>query len=277
MQYKVLNYIKKHEALSFIVMTYLFNWSIWGVLYISYLGVIDKNIYNKYFMSINLPASFGPTIVSIFFTGILYKKEGIKKLFIRLTKWKYNPIYYVIVIGWYPIMCYIIVLIYNFMNNNSKMEFGGKPSLILVNTILMLIFGGPLGEELGWRGYLLPKLQKKLSPLKSGLLISIVWTCWHIPLFLMPCTFQYGVSFLLFLILNVYLSVLITWVFNRTNGSLIFPILIHTSCNVALGELVQVKPISFLFALILIIFVLLTMIPIVSDMVKNKSRKVVNV
>ncbi|URZ00527.1 CPBP family intramembrane glutamic endopeptidase [Clostridium felsineum] len=277
MQYKVLNYIKKHEALSFIVMTYLFSWIMWGVVYASYTGVISKWIYNERSRLLLILGSFGPTTISIFFTGILYKKEGIKKLLLRLTKWKYNPVYYIFVIGWYPIMCYITVLIYNFMNNNSNMWFGGKPNLILISTISILIFGGSLGEEIGWRGYLLPRFQEKSSPLKSGLLIGIVWACWHIPLFLISGTSQYGIPFALFLILDIYISVLITWVFNRTNGSLIFPILIHTSYNVSLNLVHGLMPISFLFALIWIIFGLLTTIFIVSDMVKNKSRKAVNV
>ncbi|URZ15110.1 hypothetical protein CLFE_011280 [Clostridium felsineum DSM 794] len=114
MKYKTLSYIKKHEVLTFVVMTYVVTWIIWGIVYLSYIRVISKSIYNEDFRLLLTLGAFIPTTVSIFFTGFLHKREGIKKLLNRLTKWKYNFIYYILVICFYPFICYIVVSIYKF-------------------------------------------------------------------------------------------------------------------------------------------------------------------
>lgn len=277
MYQKFANYIKKHEILSFIVMVYICSWAVWGILYSSCAGIISKSIHKEHIVVFVSLGSIMPSIISIVLTGFIYKKKGLKQLFIRLTKWRFNIVFYIFVLGYYPLIYYIIVLIYNTMNNGSKIRFGGTPHWILVSAIWILIFGGPLGEEIGWRGFLLPRLQGKFSPFIASLVIGIIWACWHLPLFFIVGTVQNGTSFPLFVLSTLNLTLQITWVFNRTKGSLIFPILFHTASNTAAGLIYGlVMPLSFSFVLVCIIVQLIITVFIVIDMINNKLDKVVN-
>lgn len=275
MQNKTINYIRRHEILSFIIITYLCSWTIWGILYSSYIGIINNSIDKKYVLLFIILGGFVPSTISMVMTGGLYKRKGLKQLLSRLIKWRFNPVYYIFVIGCIPLIYYISTLIYNTLSNSFQIEFGRQPYSLLISAILILILAGPLGEEIGWRGFLLPRLQKKLSPLKSSLIIGIVWACWHLPLFFISGTSQYGIPFFVFLMSVIFFSMQITWVFNRTKGSLIFPIIYHTAVNTSSSALVHGAIMSNNFLLIFGIVDVIITIAIIFDMSRNKSYKVI--
>jgi membrane protease YdiL (CAAX protease family) len=92
------------------------------------------------------------------------------------------------------------------------------------------LFGGGL-EEPGWRGYLLPEMQRRHSPLVAALVIGVVWAVWHLPLFLLPGTVQNDIVPWLYLPNLVGLSVLLTWLTNAADGSVVPAILLHGGAN----------------------------------------------
>jgi membrane protease YdiL (CAAX protease family) len=102
-----------------------------------------------------------------------------------------------------------------------------------------VLFGGPLGEEIGWRGWLLPTMQSRLSPLLSSLIVGLVWGAWHIPLHLRgvyDASMGGGLTGItLRLASSCLLAVLFTWLYNRARGGLLVVILFHTSVNNASG------------------------------------------
>jgi uncharacterized protein len=106
---------------------------------------------------------------------------------------------------------------------------------ILIVFAVTLLFGGPLGEEIGWRGWLLPTLQVRLSPLLSSLIIGLVWGLWHLPLHLRGLydgAMGPGLpGFLLRIASSCLLAVLFTWLYDRARGGLLVVILLHTSVN----------------------------------------------
>jgi membrane protease YdiL (CAAX protease family) len=112
---------------------------------------------------------------------------------------------------------------------------GSSWSGILAVFGLTLLFGGPLGEEIGWRGWLLPRLQLRLSPLLASLIVGLVWGLWHLPLHLRgyyDADLGAGwVGFGLRIASSCLLAVLFTWMYNRSRGGLLVVILLHTSVN----------------------------------------------
>ena len=119
---------------------------------------------------------------------------------------------------------------------------GGLVGVLLVEFVRILFLGGPLGEELGWRGFALPRLQQRRTALTSSVLLGLVWGLWHIPLYIVPGTGQYELlrtgtspAFAIggFVGWTIGLSVLFTWLFNQTQGSLIVVILFHAAVNLA--------------------------------------------
>jgi membrane protease YdiL (CAAX protease family) len=101
---------------------------------------------------------------------------------------------------------------------------------------------GPLGEEAGWRGFALKRMLRNSTPMKSAVLLGIVWSLWHLPLFFISGTTQnalsiYGLfpALLGYLLYTVMISVLITLLYVMSNGSVLGSILLHTMGNLSLG------------------------------------------
>jgi membrane protease YdiL (CAAX protease family) len=114
--------------------------------------------------------------------------------------------------------------------------------VLLVEFVRILFLGGPLGEELGWRGFALPRLQQRRTALTSSIFLGLIWGLWHIPLYFVPGTGQHeilrsgtspGFAIGGFVGWTIGLSVLFTWLFNKTRGSLIVVILFHAAINLA--------------------------------------------
>lgn len=101
--------------------------------------------------------------------------------------------------------------------------------------IFIFIFGlfqGPLGEELGWRGFLLPRLLEKCSPLKASVILGLVWAVWHMPAGMLiggPYYFRAVAGTLLFTASTIALSILMTVLFLHTRGSVLLAIAMHWS------------------------------------------------
>jgi len=121
-----------------------------------------------------------------------------------------------------------------------------------------LFLSGPFAEELGWRGFALPRLQQRYGPFLGTLLLGILWGLWHSPLYLLPSyASQYGgASPLLllaqFIVTSIFITWCMAWVYNKTKGSLLIMILFHTSLTFQ-GVMQQVfpfQPNSLLFATI---------------------------
>ena len=99
--------------------------------------------------------------------------------------------------------------------------------------------GGPIAEELGWRGFALPRLQARIGALAAGLVIGVAWGLWHLPFFLFGegASVVGGMPFVWYVLLIVAWSVLMTWVYNNTRGSVLLAILFHAAINTTMGSL----------------------------------------
>ncbi|BCY17588.1 CAAX amino protease [Leptolinea sp. HRD-7] len=237
--------IQKHPLASYTVIAYAISWilvipfilSEWGVLHGDYrIAFIIK--------------SFGPFAAALIVTGITEGKQGIETLRGRIRQWRAGWVWYALTLLAIPALFMIGLLI----QPGAASGFTGlTPAVIigyLVSFVIVAFGGGPLGEEPGWRGFALPRLQGTYGSLKGTLLLSLIWTCWHLPDFLTSA--QGGgpgvpastllVNFVLFLLLVTSLSILFTWLFNHTGGSIFMAILAHASVNTPQVALVPMFP-----------------------------------
>jgi len=121
---------------------------------------------------------------------------------------------------------------------------------------ITLLYGGPLGEEIGWRGFALPYLQKRHNPLWASIILGLFWALWHAPLdishgFVMP-GFE-GVVYRL--VFTIPITLLFTFFYNRTKGSILIAILLHTSTNFGF-EIFQIQTASSFVVFCVIVLVL---------------------
>jgi membrane protease YdiL (CAAX protease family) len=110
---------------------------------------------------------------------------------------------------------------------------------MVVPMFIFLTIAAGIGEEFGWRGFLLPRLQSRYNALVSGLIVGVAWATWHVPLFFVKGTSQYEQQLeggllpviLGYAVLVIVQSVQFTWLFNNTKGSVLLAAVFHGASN----------------------------------------------
>ena len=167
-----------------------------------------------------------PTISAIIISGLTDGLKGIKNLFSGFKIWKVNFLWYfaglILIIA--PLIFALFYLLF------GGIAPGPAPSYtfaIFLLDLFIALISGPLNEEAGWRGYALPRLQSRFSALTSSIILGILWGFWHLPLYLV----ENRLPFYIFIFLNIVLSIIITWGYNNTNGSLVIAVFFHFCFN----------------------------------------------
>jgi len=118
-----------------------------------------------------------------------------------------------------------------YVQNNEPASFA-----LLAVMLVMSLITGAMGEELGWRGFALPLLQQRFNPLVSSLIIGSVWAVWHLPLWFTGMGWE-QMSFSLFAVSCIMMSIVLTWICNNTNGNMVLVTLFHMCFNFGLNVL----------------------------------------
>ena len=113
-------------------------------------------------------------------------------------------------------------------------RFGGE-SWFIVAVAIVISTPFQAGEEVGWRGYALPRLAQRFGLGRASLVLGVIWAMWHLPLFLVPHTDTTGQSFPVFLLQVTALSVVLAWLFAKTQASLLLTMLLHSAVNQTIG------------------------------------------
>lgn len=115
------------------------------------------------------------------------------------------------------------------------LELLAQPVAILPLFVFIFLLQGPVPEEFGWRGYALGRLQERWSALTASLILGMLWALWHLPLFYMEGVAQSLLPFWAFAIQVTAASVLMTWLYNNTDGNLLIALLFHTMINLSIA------------------------------------------
>ncbi|MGG6270346.1 CPBP family intramembrane glutamic endopeptidase [Leptolyngbya sp. AN03gr2] len=173
--------------------------------------------------------SFGPSVAAIVLAA---RRSDVRSFLIRAYDWRIRWIWYAIAFFFPAVLMSIALGLYElFSGTLPHSPASGRGWLVVVNFILVLLMGGPLGEELGWRGYLLPRLQARFNALWSSLILGLIWSSWHLPLFLIPGTVQQQLPIVPFYLNTIALSFLFSWLWAHTRGSVVLAIVFHTGVN----------------------------------------------
>ena len=228
-------FVEQHTLLVFFVLVFALTWPF---LIMDALG--SHNL-----LPFRLPVplliltGYQPALAAIIVTGVLSGKSGIQDLFRKLLVWRVGGRWYATAIFGYAVLCMVTVALAAMPDGVSNLSilspeianFG--PSEMIINvTILFIITGLVNGEEIAWRGFALPRLQAKWNALQSGVILGVIWALFHLPLFLtLTGSSQTGQNPWAFLLGTIGLSIIFTWLYNNTRGSLLLAYMLHAAVN----------------------------------------------
>lgn len=210
------------EINKYVISTFLLTYFTWGIV------AVYTQINNVLFgLSIPMIILYIIGVIAPAICAIAVKKQELsKEKFKVFLKNIICPSKY---LTWY-IYIFIFILIFNFVPFLILDGIKSAPIyMILLQLPLFIVIGGL--EEIGWRGLLLPNLQKKFTPFMSTLIVGIVWTLWHLPLFFILGTYQgLYLNFFVFMLHIIAFSFILSVVYNRTK-SIFMCILCHALSN----------------------------------------------
>ncbi len=222
--------VKIVDIAAFLVLTFAWSWGFWGSRILLELGLIEGAPVLP-----NLGA-FGPTVAAFILVAYASGLGGVRRLLGRAIQLDYSNRWLLVALLLPPAIVGGALVVAVATGTTPTFPWAGQPIVLLIAFVWILLLGGPIQEEFGWRGYLLDPLQERLTPLGGGVAVGLIWAVWHLPLFYIPsATIYYQNPFLGFVVSITLLSVLMTWVYNSTNGSLLPVLLMHTSWNWAQG------------------------------------------
>lgn len=219
---------QRHKIGTFFIATFVISWAIWlpTAVFAPDSGVL---------LSLG---TFGPTVAALGLTAVAEGKAGLRDIWRRLWLWRVGVGWYLFSLGGTAVFVLAAIGIYRLGGGSAALVFNDPAQWYLVIPVFFyVLFFSVLGEEMGWRGYALPRLQARYGPLVASLIIGFIWSAWHLPLFWLPGNFHQTIPLSLFLLQSVALAIIYTWLYNRTKGSLLITHLFHAASNVTLGVL----------------------------------------
>jgi membrane protease YdiL (CAAX protease family) len=223
----------KHVWLFFAV-AYAFSWIFWIPDALAAHGMNLPAGMAKFLASPYNPAAFGPLVAAIVLTLILQGWKGILALLKKGIDFRFKKVWLVAILL-LPLVIFAGGTLLSILSGATKPDFSVvlNPAYMFIAFFVIFLTGGPLEEEFGWRGYALPRLQSRFGALTSSVILGLFWWFWHLPLVFIPGRFMTD-NLLLFLALSVEFtltSILFTWIYNNTNGSILSVLLLHSTMN----------------------------------------------
>jgi membrane protease YdiL (CAAX protease family) len=213
----------------FFVLTFAISWLLWLP------SVLRSNGYANLPEIVSLPGMFailGPAITAFILVGRESGRAGMGQLLRRVIETGFNKWWWLPTLLLMPIIGLLTAAVMSLLG--AETPEWAAPTLLtaLLTGVTILFIGGGL-EEFGWRGYALDRMQTGKNALLASLVLGFFWGLWHLPLFFMEGTTfsEGGIPIWEFVLQMMVLSVLYTWLYNNTRGSLLVAILFHTIGN----------------------------------------------
>jgi membrane protease YdiL (CAAX protease family) len=214
---------REYPVVLFFVLALALSWAVWIPATLLLSGTVST--------AVVIVGSFGPAVAG----ALLTKAQGrsLRTWVADMARFRVGARWWLVALG-LPVAAAAVGTV------AFAAEFGPIDLSVLPNRIPMWLFGlvfvslaGGGNEEPGWRGYALPHLQRDYSALTASLLIGVVWAVWHLPLFVLPGGMYAGKSFTLYVPFVVAFSVILTWLYNGSGGSVPAAMLLHAGINSA--------------------------------------------
>ncbi len=253
----------KNNILRFYITIFLFSWIPWGIAIFS--NGSQGDVFINSLIAIGGIAPMFATILFILFSKTItsIKYNFTKRLF------GFNNIstkYYILILFLAPILVIVSILISLLFNQpisqftDGIRDFGSFSGFL--STLVFVLIFGPIPEEIGWRGLGLDLLYQKNNKLVSSIILGIIWSIWHLPLFFINGTYQNTEIFNFLGMLNFFLTIIptcivISWFYFKTNRMILSAILFHWSSNFSGYLFAQTAITRFIYLILILLIVLI--------------------
>ncbi|MDX9993376.1 MAG: type II CAAX endopeptidase family protein [Anaerolineales bacterium] len=255
------SWIKRHSLGAYFFLAFLITW-----ILISPLALSAQNVFNfQLSPHWHFLGALGPISAALLVTAISAGKAGVSKFLGSLLNWRAG-VFWVLVSIFSPFAIFLLsVLILLLMGNPlpdfSKLVSGEYATFGWMGGSLLSAVMYGIGEEAGWRGFALPRLQKKHGALMATFLLSIFWALWHAPMFMYR--FEFGTIQVIGFFIGMFAGAIwLTFLYNSTGGNTLMVIFWHTTWNIVniIGLVVSMDVVSYMSAIIIVVAVLIVII-----------------
>ena len=211
--------------ITFFGLTFLVSWTLWAAA-----AAIPESVSLREMRWIAfLPGTFVPGLVAMGLTARAGGGPGVRGLLTPLFASSVPVRWYVFAVTYMAAAKLAAAAAFRMIDGEwpafAPLSWWLLPAAILFSTAFQA------GEEIGWRGYALPRMAAGMGLAPASVLLGVIWACWHLPLFYIPATDSTGQPFLPYLLSVTALSVAMAWLWARTNGSLFLVMLMHAAIN----------------------------------------------
>jgi uncharacterized protein len=220
--------LRRYPLLSFFGIAFAISWTY--VIVLEVIWPLPDTIVT------DTPVLLGPVVAGFVMTAVTTGREGVRELRARIVAWRVPA-------RWYAVPLLVVPALYlaGLALVPGALASGTAPAATTIALypalfVVMAFLGGPVLEEPGWRGFALPRLQRRWGPSYGTVFLGLAWALWHAPQYLTP-TFAASnggrtiLGFIAFAVALTSFSILITWVFNHTGASVFMAIVMHTCLN----------------------------------------------
>ena len=209
----ITSFIKRHPLVTFFILAYAFSWWPWA------LSIPGLPIF-----------PLGPMVSALTLTAVINGRAGLIALLAKVVQWRVN-------LRWYGVVLLLPVALGVFAFVLNLLLGAPMPAAVqlsswaaILQVLLVQLFIIQVGEELGWRGFALPRLLEGRSALAASLILGMLWVGWHLP------SYATGAISAIFIPIPFITAFLFTWLYLHTNGSVLIAILFHSMLN-TVGEI----------------------------------------
>jgi uncharacterized protein len=228
--------IHRHPLISYFAIAYAGTWLVWALFVLSRdgSGLLPFHSPASFLVLIGIGTFSGPTVGAFVVTAVTAGAEGVVRLLWRIVQWRVGVVWYLFVlIGVPAIETLGTMAIPGTLGSVTPIVW--LPELISAAVFFVYpgLLAGPLGEEIGWRGFALPRLQQLKGPVRASLILGVLWAFWHAPLWFSGQWSEPSVpNIAVYVFWIVAVTFIFTWVFNNTQGSVFMAILLHGAMDV---------------------------------------------
>ena len=223
-----------------------------------------------------LPAVCGPTIAAFLMTAITEGKPGVKALWRRFWNRNLSLKWLLVTLLGYEVLRLVTTLAFRMIDGQPyPIVDTSNPFWMIIPSFLASFIATGMAEEFGWRGYVLPRFQAKWNALTSSIVLGLIWAAWHIPSFFIQGGGLYQRNFWEFVATTLLGSVLYTWIFNNTKGSVLAVCLIHAAWNTTMVGVPTQSSLWYFYGILLVVVIIIVIIYGPKDLVRQKREVVV--